>query len=46
MPTWCPNVCGGPSKTAASGWIQGLASLSDIEKELILHQNPESLLGI
>jgi len=29
-----------------AGWIQGLASLSDGEKELILHQNLESLLSI
>lgn len=29
-----------------AGWIQGLASLSDTEKELILHKNLESLLGI
>jgi aminocarboxymuconate-semialdehyde decarboxylase len=29
-----------------AGWIQGLTSLTDTEKELILHQNLESLLGI
>lgn len=29
-----------------AGWIQGLGSLTDREKELILHRNLESLLGI
>ena len=29
-----------------AGWIQGLASLSSEEKELILHRNLESLLGM